>query len=104
MTTKLATVEEVADATAGVPDGVAVPGSGAAVVAAAVVVAVLVHTPEVSAYPVEHVTATLLVESVHVTVAAPMTAVQVEHAPAFPPNSPAVHAPQTASAVLVARV
>ena len=98
MTTKLATVEEVADATAGVPDGVAVPGSGAAVVAAAVV-AVLVHTPEVSAYPVEHVTATLLVESVHVTVAAPMTAVHVEHAPAFPPNSPAVHAPQTASAV-----
>jgi hypothetical protein len=79
MTTKLATVEEVADATAGVPDGVAVPGSGAAVVAAAVVtpgVGVGVHAPDTKSKPVLHDVATLLVapinevNAVHVTVAA----------------------------------
>jgi len=81
MTTKLATVEEVADATAGVPDGVAVPGSGAAVVAAAVVTSgVAVHAPDTKSKPVLHDAATLLVaiqgycnlftHDVHVTVAA----------------------------------
>ena len=77
MTTKLATVEEVADATAGVPDGVAVPGSGAAVVAAAVVTSgVAVHAPDTKSKPVLHDAATLLVapinevNAVHVTVAA----------------------------------